>query len=177
MTTLVKAFENYVEAERILREEINADALPDTDIDRVMVFDFAIQTVVLIARQGPTLDPQSAADMARGIDAVGMLIQQSAFARGDLSIRISLFSDVARDREFIVKAGFVRGERGLLEKDQEPGTPELIRNLRRVLEPAFPRGRCAETRVYCVRLIRETITNLRGNANKPIEKSDKGDKT
>ncbi len=153
MTRLQPMFERADEAERLLRAEIAADALPDADVDRVYVFDLVLHRIELIARQGPALDPYSAADIGNRLDDIGMMIPQSAFEVGDLMLRITVYSDVARQGDFAIKAEFARGNQ------KTPANAGMHGKIREFVEPVLPRGKCSETRVICARVVRRKISN------------------
>ena len=154
MTRLQPMFEMTTEAERILRAEIVAETLPDHDVDRVYVFDLVLHRIVLISRQGPALDPYAAADLAHRLDAIGMLMPLSALKAGDLCARITIYADVTRDREFDMKPEFVKHVDDKETSERSPGNATLKAKMDEVLGPVLPRGRSAETRVVCARVVR-----------------------
>ncbi len=157
MTRLQPMFEMTTEAERILRAEIVAETLPDHDVDRVYVFDLVLHRIVLISRQGPALDPYAAADLAYRLDAIGMLMPLSALKAGDLCARITIYSDVTREREFAVTPEFVKYDGDRETGERSPGNATLKAKMREVLGPVLPRGRSAETRVVCARIVRRPM--------------------
>jgi hypothetical protein len=154
MTRLQPMFERVDEAERILRAEIAADTLPDHDVDRIYVFELVLHRIVLISKQGPALDPYAAADLGHRLDAIGMLIPLSALKAGDLCARITIFSDVMRDREFAVRPEFVKYDGDQETCERSPGNATLTAKMREVLGPVLPRGKSSETRVVCARVVR-----------------------
>jgi len=156
-TRLQPMFERYDEAELLLRAEIAADALPDHDVDRVYVFDLVLHRIVLIARQGPALDPYTAADLGHRLDAIGMLMPLSALKTGDLCARITIFSDVMRTREFAVKPEFVKYDGDRETGERSPGNATLTAKMREVLGPVLPRGKSSETRVVYARIVRRQM--------------------
>lgn len=157
MTRLQPMFERFEDAERILRAEVVAETLPDHDVDRVYVFDLVLHRIVLIARQGPALDPYAAADLAHRLDAIGMLMPLSALGTGDLCARITIYSDVTRAREFDVKPEFVKHVDDKETSERSPGNATLTAKMREVLGPVLPKGKSAETRVVCARVVRRPM--------------------
>lgn len=154
MARLQPMFEMTTEAERILRAEIATDTLPDSDVDRVYVFDLVLHRIVLISKQGPALDPYAATDLAQKLDAIGMLMPLSALEAGDLCARITIYSDVTREREFDVKPEFIKHDGDRETGERSPGNATLRAKMREVFGPVLPRGRSAETRVVCARVVR-----------------------
>jgi hypothetical protein len=170
MTRLQPMFERPDEAERILRAEIAADALPDSDVDRVYVFELVLHKIVLVSKQGPALDPHSAADLGHRLDAIAMLIPLSVFEAGDLMLRITIYSDVMRKREFAVDATFERRVGNHGDVRVTPANAAMRGKIREFLEPVLPQGKCSETRVICARVVRQKIANglaTRGVVVKP----------
>jgi hypothetical protein len=157
MTRLQPMFERVDEAELLLRAEIAADALPDHDVDRVYVFDLVLHRIVLISKQGPALDPYAAADLGHLLDAIGMLIPLTALKAGDLCARITIFSDVMRDREFKMTPEFVKYDGDKETGERSPGNATLTAKMREVLGPVLPRGKSSETRVICARIVRRQM--------------------
>lgn len=157
MTRLQPMFEMSLEAEKLLRAEIATETLPDHDVDRVYAFDLVLHRIVMISRQGPALDPYSAADIAHMLDAVGMLMPLSALEAGDLCARITIYADVTRDREFDVKPEFVKHDGDRETGERSPGNATLQAKMREVLGPVLPKGRSAETRVFCARVVRRPM--------------------
>lgn len=177
MTTmrLQPMFEQVDEAERILRAEIAADTLPDSDVDRVYAFDLVLHRIVLIARQGPGLDPYAAADLGHRLDAIAMLIPLSVFESGDLHLRITVYSDVARKRDFAVDARFERrvGDHG--DVRVTPANAGVRGKIREFLAPVLPQGKSSETRVICAKVVRQKISNTttaRGVVAKPAARKE-----
>lgn len=174
-TRLQPMFERPDEAERILRAEIAADALPDGDIDRVYAFDLVLHRIVLISRQGPGLDPYAAADIGYRVDAIAMLIPLSVFEAGDLHLRIMIYSDVTRARDFAVDARFERrvGDHG--DVRITPANAAMRGKIREFLTPVLPQGKSSETRVICAKVVRQKISNgtaARGVVAKPAAKNE-----
>jgi hypothetical protein len=168
-------FERPDEAELLLRAEIAADALPDHDVDRVFVFDLVLHRVVLVSKQGPALDPYAAADMGHRLDAIAMLIPLSVFESGNLMLRITVYSDVMRERDFAVEARFERhvGDHG--DVRVTPANAAMRGKIREFLEPVLPPGKCSETRVICARIVRQKISNgvpVRGVVAKPVARKE-----
>lgn len=157
MARLQPMFEMPDEAERILRTEIATDTLPDHDVDRVYVFDLVLHRIVMISRQGPALDPYAAADLAHRLDAIGMLMPLSALEAGDLCARITIYADVTRTREFNVKPEFVKHVGDKETSERSPGNATLKAKMREVLGPVLPKGKSAETRVVCARIVRRPM--------------------
>lgn len=157
MTRLQPMFERVDEAERLLRAEVATDALPDADVDRVFVFDLVLHRIVMISKQGPALDPYVAADLAHRLDAIGMLMPLSALKAGDLCARITIYADVTRDREFDVKPEFIKYDGDRETGERTPGNATLKAKMHVVLGPVLPRGRSAETRVVCARVVRRPM--------------------
>lgn len=175
MMRLQPMFERPDETEQLLRAEIMADALPDGDVDRVYAFDLVLHRIVLVSKQGPALDPYTATDLGYRLDAIAMLIPLSVFEAGDLVLRITVFSDVLRDRDFAVDATFERcvGDHG--DVRVTPANAAMRGKIREFLAPVLPQGKSSETRVICARVVRQKISNggaARGVVVKPVVKDE-----
>jgi hypothetical protein len=64
---------------------------------------------------------------------------------------------VTRQREFAVTPEFVKHDGDRETAERSPGNATLKAKMREVLGPVLPRGKSAETRVVCARVVRRPM--------------------